>query len=260
MVPPSAAANRPFLPSRGVGGGRDLLDARHHVPDRRADTDDLGRGELLDPAAQAVDLDAQPPRLEQAPRHGQDAVRMERLLQHVGRAPLDGIDGVGDGAMTGQDHDVGRQVAEAQRPDLADAVLAGQPLVQEHQVESPHFTPAHRLLRGSGGLHQHRVPGQQTLHALADAFVVVHHQDPWKAAGRSDWVLHDVRLVVTSKWPLTMGLSDHEASELQPVVENRDVASAASRQSTGRGSRCCPGPQRGCRASRQRDRADPDIP
>jgi hypothetical protein len=161
----------------GVGRVRHLVDAGLHVADRRRQADQLGRRQLAHAVLQPGQFVLQLPGLQHAPQHRQDAVGGERLLDHVGSALAHRLDGVGDRAIAGQHHDVGRGIAAAEAPQHRQAVGARQVEVQEDEVEAAMLDPPGAVFGRTGGFDVQAFALQQRAEALADPLFVVDDQD-----------------------------------------------------------------------------------
>jgi hypothetical protein len=66
---------------------------------------------------------------------GADLVGAERLLQHVARAELDGLDRVLDGAVGGHDDDVDERARRQERWNQGQAVAVPEPQIEKGEIE-----------------------------------------------------------------------------------------------------------------------------
>ena len=103
---------------------------------------------LLELLAQVGVLGAQPPLLERRFEHVQQLVELERLADEVGGAALDGVDGVLDGAVAGDDDADDARVALQGRVEHLAAVDAGQAQVRDQDVEGELLELLEGLLAG----------------------------------------------------------------------------------------------------------------
>jgi hypothetical protein len=131
--------------------------------------------------AQLLDLALQVPALEQLAHLHAQRLHLEGLGQVVGGAALHGLHRGGDGRGAGQ-HDHGRRPGHAlELGQQLEAAAPGHDQVEQHEVGRRRRQGAQRLVDAGGEHHLALVPQDQA-QRLADAPLVVHHENPRHAA------------------------------------------------------------------------------
>ena len=111
--------------------------------------------------------------------HHQHLFDGERLLQEVESPQLGGLDGGLDASVAGDDHHLGAlgQGHFLNARQHLHAVQAGQPDVQQHQLEGASGEQRQAGFAVLGGIHRIAFVLQHAAEGLADAGLVIHHQN-----------------------------------------------------------------------------------
>ena len=160
---------------RGAGADDQILHAVHRLALADERLERRHRGPHL--PLQQIDLARQLPAIRHRLDAHQQLVAEERLLHEVDRAELHRLDGGIDGPEPGHDDERGVDALLAQPLEDVEPRDAGHAHVGEDDVVDVALREHHPVLAAAGGLDRIAGAAEHARHAVADALVVVDHED-----------------------------------------------------------------------------------
>ena len=108
----------------------------------------------------------------------QQPIGIERLLEEVERTPLGGLDGGGDGPMTGDHHDGDPRIGSLQTGQDLEPIETGHLHIKHDDMRPELLKQRQPLAARSRRANVHAFVLEHLTERVPDRRLVVHHEDP----------------------------------------------------------------------------------